>query len=65
LGEVIKEGTGLVDRQPLNPAVNHMFMSALGRPHPALLHGYRDKRQGCDCLRSAYQDAYKRKWRSA
>jgi len=64
LGELIKELNyrDLV-RPPLNEQVNHMLLSVLGRPHPALLHGWRDKRSDCDCVRPAYQHAYARKWR--
>lgn len=64
LGELIKELNypDLV-RPPLNERVNHMLLSVLGRPHPALLHGWRDKRSDCDCARPAYQRAYTRKWR--
>lgn len=63
LGELIKELNypGLV-RPPLNEQVNHMLLSVLGRPHSALLHGWRDKRSDCDCVRPAYQHAYARKW---
>jgi Fe-S cluster biogenesis protein NfuA len=63
LGELIKElNYPDLARPPLNEQVNHMLLSVLGRPHPALLHGWRDKRSDCDCARPAYQRAFLRKW---
>ncbi len=63
LGEVIKERAyPAAVRPPLNDRVNHLFMSVFGRPHPNLLHGWRDKREDCDCTWAAYQRAYQRKW---
>jgi hypothetical protein len=38
------------------------LLSVLGRPHPQLLRAWRDKRDGCDCGRGAYQRAYRRTW---
>jgi molybdopterin/thiamine biosynthesis adenylyltransferase len=64
LGELIKEQNyPQLARSPLNEHVNHMLLSVLGRPHPALLHGWRAKRSDCDCTRPAYERAYARKWR--
>lgn len=64
LGELIKElNYPDITRPPLNEHVNHLLLSVLGRPHPALLHSWRDKRSDCDCVRLAYQRAYARKWR--
>ena len=63
LGELIKERSyPSMRRPPLNDRVNHSMLSVLGRPHPALLNGWREKREGCDCVRSAFQRAYRRKW---
>jgi hypothetical protein len=64
LGELIKERNyPNAVRPPLNEQVNHLLLSVLGRPHPALLHNWREKRPDCDCARPAYQRAYARKWR--
>jgi hypothetical protein len=66
LGEVIKERCYPQQPRPaLNAEVNHAMFSVLGRLHPALLHGWMDKREGCDCTRPAYQRAYRRKWPEA
>ncbi len=62
LGELIKERAYPVSRPPLNGGVNHTLLSVLGRAHPALLRDRREKREGCDCTRDAYQRAYRRKW---
>jgi len=64
LGEVIKERTWPHDRPPLNREINHAFISTLGRAHPDLLRGRMDKREGCDCLREAFQRSYHRRWSS-
>lgn len=64
LGEVIKEHTFTADRRPpLNETFNYLTIAVLGRPHPDLLRDYRGKREGCDCRKSAWQSAYRRKWR--
>lgn len=63
LGELIKERAyGGAARPPLNGSANHALWSVLGRPHPALLRDWRDKRADCDCARDAYRRAYRRKW---
>jgi molybdopterin/thiamine biosynthesis adenylyltransferase len=63
LGELVKERScSGMGRPPLNDKQNHSFLGVLGRPHPDLLRGYRDKRGGCDCLREPYVRAYRRKW---
>lgn len=63
LGELIKERAyGGAPRSPLNGSANHALWSVLGRPHPALLRDWRDKRADCDCARDAYRRAYRRKW---
>jgi Fe-S cluster biogenesis protein NfuA len=59
LGELIKEQNyPQLVRPPLNAQVNHAFFSVIGRLHPKLLHGWREKQEECDCRRAAYQ----RKW---
>lgn len=66
LGEVIKERAYPGQPRPaLNVEVNHAMFSMLGRLHPVLLRGWRDKREGCDCTRPAYQRAFRRKWPEA
>jgi ThiF family len=66
LGEVVKEGLRLGAARPaLNDRVNHLLLAVLGRPNGELLHGYREKIEGCDCTRGAWQRAYRRKWLGA
>lgn len=63
LGELIKENAYPQRlRPPLNQQRNHALWAIFGRPHPELLHGWRDKRPDCDCSRAPYQRAYQRKW---
>lgn len=63
LGELVKE-RGYPHEPPpaLNNKVNSLLLSVLGKPHPKLLRGWFEKRNGCDCTRSAYQSAFHRKW---
>lgn len=63
VGEVVKERAyPKTLRPPLNERANHALLSILGRPHPALLHGFLNKRDICDCTRPAYRRSYERKW---
>lgn len=44
---------------------NHSALSVLGVPNDALLRSWRAKREGCDCTRDAYRNAYARRWPEA